>query len=225
MSLDITLRGVLHWDDLSEGQQREVAGISDKRIWTEFRAGSDVAFEVIYRRNEEHLFYYGMKIVRDEQLVWDSIQDLFVELWDAKSRLGKVKCIKPYLFKALRNKLIRSATKQKNILRIVDDNDPAVNLKNQSSEENRFEEEEHRTDVERKLKKALSTLSRKQQEIIYLRFYDGLSTKEITTITGIKKRTVNHNLNQALKLLNEMGEDLFLFLLLTPVYHYTYGYK
>lgn len=68
--------------------------LGDVQLWQDFQIGSESAFATIYEKNANFLYSYGLKIVSDKELVKDSIQDLFVELWDAKNRVSKVRSIK-----------------------------------------------------------------------------------------------------------------------------------
>lgn len=52
-----------------------------------------------------HSINYGMKLVGNEELVRDSIQEVFQKLWERRASLEAVEIIKPYLFKALRNRI------------------------------------------------------------------------------------------------------------------------
>lgn len=47
-----------------------------------------------------------MKICRDEELVKDSIQDLFITLWHSRARLSVSDSIKFYLYASLKRKII-----------------------------------------------------------------------------------------------------------------------
>ena len=74
-----------------------------------FKNGDKTAFEAIYRFYAGALLNYGYKIASDRALVEDSIQDLFYELWNNRSRIAEPNSIKYYLFKALRYKINRNA--------------------------------------------------------------------------------------------------------------------
>ncbi len=85
----------------------------DCQLWQEFQQGSETAFSRIYRLHASLLYGYGMKLVKDKELIKDCIQDLFIEMWNTKNRLGSVKNIKSYLFKSIRRKLIAAAIKNR----------------------------------------------------------------------------------------------------------------
>lgn len=72
-------------------KQPEFSDFSDlpeKDIWDAFRNGNKEALELIYRKNINELFLYGMKIRGHEHLIKDCIQELFIELWNSKQNLS-----------------------------------------------------------------------------------------------------------------------------------------
>lgn len=74
-------------------------------IWKSFREGDPQALANIFRVHYDSLYFYGMKLIQDEDLVKDYVQNLFLKLWARRDNLGAIKVVKPYLFKALRRHL------------------------------------------------------------------------------------------------------------------------
>src|SRR5690606_8603457 len=85
--------------------------LKDIEVWNTFRTGNDEAFIFIYTTYFDRLFAYGMRIVGDEHLVEDAIQELFIDLRNQRGRLSPTDSIKFYLFKCLKRKLHREASK------------------------------------------------------------------------------------------------------------------
>ena len=88
----------------------------DLQLWIDFQAGSEMAYETIYREHVAMLYSFGLKLTNDKELIKDCIQDLFVELWKSKHRLAPVKSIKSYLFKSIRRKVIAESVKKRKAL-------------------------------------------------------------------------------------------------------------
>ncbi|MEN8124969.1 MAG: sigma-70 family RNA polymerase sigma factor [Bacteroidota bacterium] len=195
--------------DFQGNKQEKIASVSSKKIivmadlqlWQEFQMGSESAFATIYELHVALLYSYGLKLVYDKELVKDTIQDLFIELWDAKDRLAQVQSIKAYLYKSLRRKLITKASKER---KTFDKNQDINNLdkKIPSAEINliekqRFEEQRYA------LQKVLITLTDKQKEIIHLKFYGQLSYNEIAEIMSLDKKGVYNLMARTIKLLKK----------------------
>lgn len=175
--------------------------VFDIQLWQELKKGSEDAFATIYSENVHRLYSYGLKLVTDKSLVKDCIQDLFVEIWDSKHRLGEVKSIKSYLYKSIRRKLIAEASKQRNrydrsaVLRVVGNttHSPEINLiELQSLEEDK-----------NKLMQILKKLNKKQREIIHLKFYVNLSYDEISEIMSLDKKSTYNLMAHTIKLLRQ----------------------
>src|SRR4051794_16130190 len=80
---------------------------AEKFLWTSLKGGSMEALEVIYRRYSNAMFNYGMHLFMDEELVKDSIQDVYVEIWKRKEFLGDTNSLKFYLLNALKRRVLR----------------------------------------------------------------------------------------------------------------------
>ncbi|WP_198440076.1 RNA polymerase sigma factor [Pareuzebyella sediminis] len=155
-----------------------VGNLTDDQLWKEFKAGSEEAFSLIYRKNVSLLYSYGLKIVTDKELIKDCIQDLFVEIWNTKHRLGAVKSIKSYLFKSIRRKLISESVKRRKKLRKQE----SLVLSQHTItkvEEPDFIISSKESPNEQKLRVALEHLTSRQKEIVYLKYFSKLTYVEI----------------------------------------------
>ncbi|QGY46976.1 hypothetical protein GM418_25935 [Maribellus comscasis] len=54
------------------------------KVWIQFKSGDQSAFEEIYSEYADTLFNFGLKLTADQDLVKDSIQDLFINLFRYK---------------------------------------------------------------------------------------------------------------------------------------------
>src|SRR5690606_31577754 len=88
----------------------------ERIVWTSFRNGNRKALDYIFEKYVRLMFAYGGKISRDQGLVEDCIQDLFIELWNKRQIIADTSNIKYYLFKALRRKIVRRLSKDQRIV-------------------------------------------------------------------------------------------------------------
>lgn len=188
-------------DVYPSGQGRETSESSDYQLWQEFKMGNEAAYSTIYKDNVRFLYSYGMKLVSDRDLVKDAIQDLFVELWDTKERLGQVRSIKSYLYKSIRRKLIAQASKSRKRFAHSCESE-LVRLETPSTEIHLIEKQ--RFDAERKkLLRTLAKLNAKQREVIHLKYYANLGYDEISEIMGLDKKGVYNLMAHTIKLLRQ----------------------
>ncbi|MCF6352132.1 MAG: sigma-70 family RNA polymerase sigma factor, partial [Cyclobacteriaceae bacterium] len=157
---------------------------NDVEDWLSFLEGNETSFIKIYEKYYQDLFRFGMRISYDSDLTKDCIQDMFSNLWNKRNTLTEVQYVKAYLFKyisrLLNNQIqknIKSKIKAKELLQhaeLIFDFES-----NLISETSQFEKSKN-------LHEALTKLTKRQREIIKLKFFEGFDYEEIIEITGLK---------------------------------------
>ncbi len=158
--------------------------------WELFRAGHAQALGAIYDQYILLLYRYGHKLTSDRSIVEDSIQDVFAELWKRRDRISPTTSVKFYLFRSLRRKIFRQLKHQLPAVALEDEirvSHEAMNATSSLTEEQVYA-----------LQQAITHLSPRQKEAIYLKFYNRLSNDEIAEVMEIDKRTVYNLVSQAL---------------------------
>lgn len=183
--------------------------INDLQLWRALKAGDKKALAAIYQQEIDALFKYGCQVTLDQALVEDSIQDLFVELWKNRATLGDTDAIRQYLLVALRRKIIRQikqgVSRTERHLKVVD-----VNAHTAAVDEALMEVEETESQ-QKSVSKALSLLSERQREILYLRYFEEMDYKHIATVLGINYQSVRNTASAGMKALRKLLGILFLF--------------
>jgi RNA polymerase sigma factor (sigma-70 family) len=173
------------------------AGIqqTDRELWDAFKEGSLTAYKIIYQQNAENLLGYGNTLTSYRSVASDCIQDLFVDLWNKRSKLGEVNHIKGYLFTCYKRRLIDMLKKQQKFRHIkyligfeIFLSEPVSN----------WDLEE---DQKAAITSALNELPYQVKEAIYLRFFNNLPCPEIGIIMGIKTQSVYNLISSGLKTL------------------------
>ena len=170
---------------------------SDDILWDSFRQGNKNALAVLFERYYEVLYQYGIKVCRDAELVNDSLQDLFIEIWQQRQP-APLLSLQAYLLKALRYKLIRAANKSR-----LTEPDPHLLPFEMSHEHFLIQSEQDSAKIEA-LTQQLDQLSPRQREIIFLRYYQRLSYREICEIMHIEYQVARNQLSMALKKLRPL---------------------
>jgi RNA polymerase sigma factor (sigma-70 family) len=181
----------------------------DILLWESFRKGDKDAFAALFRQHYETLFRFGSKFTTDTQLLEDSIQELFIELWQAKSATP-VLSVKAYLLKSLKYKLLKVFRQRGKILALSDNGEAAFEW----SHETFLITEQENAEKKQRVLDALGRLSNRQKEIIYLKYYQNLSYEEVSEIMNINYQVARNLLYQAIKSLKTLlAGTLDLFLL------------
>jgi RNA polymerase sigma-70 factor (ECF subfamily) len=145
-----------------------------------------------------------MKLCPDQDILKDQIQELFVELWHSRENLSPTDSVKFYLLKALRYKLIRqekNSHTRTTLARVSAD--LAAGLREEPVETALIEKEIHESQMAL-LRKAVKGLTLRQQEIIQLRFYQGLSNEQIADLMNMNYQSVSNLLYRALCRLKDL---------------------
>lgn len=167
-----------------------------KLLWEKFRLGDEASFGRLTEKFYRPLYNYAMKLTRDDEFSADCIQDLYLELWERRGFLAKPENVKSYLLKATRNKIIKESIRLRRFrepedLDFIADKDAPVELEIVATESER-QKIDH-------LKKLLGELSKRQQEIIYLRFYQNLEFAEISEVMGLTRQSVANLLHRTIR--------------------------
>jgi RNA polymerase sigma factor (sigma-70 family) len=181
--------------------------------WGQMANGDKEAFMILYQSHYQALFCYGFSISTDRELTKDCIQEVFLEIWNTRSSLNKeVKNVRSYLFTWLRRKISRQLS-QLAKEKFSDDLKQEFPFIEASYEELliAFQQSEEK---KQQLRAALKKLTRKQLEMVRLKFFENLSYRTIATQTSLTPRTVYNLIYEAIRHLRESMKVLFIHLFL-----------
>jgi RNA polymerase sigma factor (sigma-70 family) len=187
----------------------------DLLLWNQFRNGNADAFGDLIRVHYQDLYHYGTRFTKDRELVKDCLQDLFLELWTNRLTISETSFVKYYLLKSLRRKLERKIGRSRHTAS-WDELHFETLFNGSPSIETNIIREEHLTELSRKMRKALASLSRRQQEVIYLRFYVDADIEEIAEIMSLNRQSVYNLLHDALKKLKKLSGKPSRFFIFLP---------
>jgi RNA polymerase sigma factor (sigma-70 family) len=142
------------------------------RLWSELRSGQRDALDGLFRLYYSSLFDYGIRIIHDEEVVKDGIQELFLRLWKRHKHIGSAGSVEAYLIYSLRRILLRSAerrTRKSEYNRMYLDE----MFTDSFSIEDVIIENETNIGLKQALLKALNQLNGRQKETLFLRYYHG----------------------------------------------------
>src|SRR5690554_1114565 len=83
-----------------------------EEVWDRFVSGDTSCFRKLFVSYYKGLYGYGLKLCGDQNLVEDSIQDLFETLWKRRKSLKHVKSPNVYLYVSLRRNIYREVNQQ-----------------------------------------------------------------------------------------------------------------
>lgn len=185
---------------------------ADKDWWSALKAGEEAALAHIYTQYIDDLLSYGQRFSVDTALVEDCIQDLFIQLWKQRAGLGATSSIRAYLFVALRRRIIR--TTQQRIKHSSNLQPEDYPFKAELAVEELMIAQEDSREQSRQLATAFAQLSKRQQEVLYLRFYQGMEYEEIGEVMDIGYQSIRNLVSAATSKLRGFMELLVLLVFL-----------
>lgn len=186
-------------------------------IWESFRAGNEDAFARLFYLYSDALFYYGCTITNDRELIKDSIQELFCNLWERKEQCPAVSKVKYFLLTALRRIILRKIQQQQRF--IYKSPGQQQQERTEFSKETASPEEntirlEIITQSQDQLKKAIQSLPPRQKEAIHLRYYQGLTYTEMAEVMAVQQGSIGQFIAQAIRALRKKVDRTHTFFLL-----------
>ena len=170
-------------------------------VWQKFLDGDDNALSLIYFDFFDLLLTFGMKYSADRYLVEDCIQNLFVSLLKNRGKKTRIRNVKFYLLKGLKNQLIYEKRKSKNLIFITNAEEADLRI-NDPVESAIIDQEKNKLQTDF-LKKVYKNLTDRQQEALYLKYICDFDYAEIAEMMDINIESVRTIIYRTLKSLNE----------------------
>jgi RNA polymerase sigma factor (sigma-70 family) len=171
---------------------------SDETLWIGMLRGDREMFLSLYKKYYHPLLFIGVREIRDTYLVKDTIQQLFLYLWEKREHIGTARNVRSYLISSFLRKLSadwKQASKTSN-LQVVHSEYAADHSPTPEESLIRKDEQEHLCSS---LLPYLNELPSRQKELIVLKFSHGLSYDELVIQTGLSHRTVYNKIHEGLK--------------------------
>ena len=172
------------------------------KLWQSFIDGDKKVLATIFRSFYEELFNYGIKLTGSKDITEDGLQDLFLKLWINRKNLPDVKNTKAYLFTSFRHILFdnlkwynRKDTKDlpKEDIFDVEFSHEDILIRNSIN-----------TEIREKLLNAINSLSSRQKEAIFLRYFINIDFDDIASIMEVNVQSVRNFIHRGLIMLREL---------------------
>ncbi len=167
----------------------------------------------LFKTHYDELCRYAFSILKDQDVAEDTVQQLFIKLWEKRSSIGEIENIRPYLFRSTFN---MSLNEQKRMQRMLNRNENIVqnsSFQSSSNTSNLLESNE----LQNKIDLAMMVLPEKCREVFHLSRNEQLSYKEIAEQMKISPKTVENQVGKALRIMREELKDYLPLLILTLV--------
>lgn len=183
--------------------------VTDDTLWEQVKTGNEAAFRQLFDLYWEDLLSYAYHIVRDKAQAQDTVQGLFIHIWEKHAALPVVISVGAYLKTALKHRLLNAIRDEKLYQGHVDLFIQVVNELDHS-----LLEQLQAKDTERALLQTIDGLPGKMKDVFYLHRVEALSVAEIADRMGSSEQTIRNQLNTALhRIKAKWGYGIFLLLI------------
>ena len=181
---------------------------ADETLVSLYAEGENQAFNVLLNRYKDKLYSYIYYIVRNSEMTEDIFQETFMKaiITIRQGRYNENGKFSAWLRRIAHNLIIDSFRQEKSE-NLVSCDEPEVNILNniglaEGTIENAIVNRQILSDVRR----LMEFLPDEQREVVYMRFYQDLSFKEIAEMTGVSINTSLGRMRYAILNLRRMAE-------------------
>ena len=184
--------------------------MTNEELALRYTDGDNQAFDELLTRNESKLYDYILFVVGNSEIANDIFQDTFVKIIVnlQEGRYTNSGKFSYWMIRIAHNIIMDQYRMQKNenIVEPTHDND-LRNLSVQSVVKSNHEDEIVKTQVLKYVKRLMENLPTPQREVVYMRYYQNLSFKEIAEITGVSINTSLGRMRYAILNMRKMARE------------------
>ncbi len=168
---------------------------SDSELFEELKKDNKMAFSILFDRYSDILFRFIQKRIESIPDVEDIIQEVFISMWNRRSKIEVGDSIYPYLFKAAKYEMIDWLIKSEKRNRHLDYLE--IN-KDQYLIGTTSEDELIAKELARLLENEMSLMPDTMRSVFRLSRSEDMSIKDIANQLSLSEQTVKNNVSMAL---------------------------
>ena len=171
---------------------------TDEQLMAQAAAGSDTAFEELYRRYARRLKgFFFMQLGGDEELAADATHDVFLRAYEARSRYREGSNVGTWLFTIAYNickNHYRSNAYEAELL---------ASLDAEPVSDQQIEVEMDAAQLDEALDRVLSELPAPLHQLFSLHYQEELTAPQVAEIVGIPEGTVKSRLHKTMNIIRK----------------------
>ena len=183
--------------------------INEEEIISLFNGGDESAFEIIYNYSFSSICYFVNKIVKDNDISCDIVQELFINIWNKKLKFHSTIHLKAFLYKSAQHKALNYIQKKNTRDSIIKNVDFQSII--EPDDVMLYEVE---TDIFEQIFLAIEELPEECNRIFKMSYLENIDVKTISEKLGIAASTIMTQRQRAKKYLKHKFKDINLALIL-----------
>lgn len=185
-------------------------GMTDEELALSYVGGNNKAFDLLLSRTQSKLFSYILFVVHDHDRANDVFQETFVKVI---TKLHQGKYVNSGKFSAWLMRIAHNVImdwyrdhRTENIVEPNEENDLS-NISSRDLMEANVENQYVNTQVMNDVTRMMNQLPPTQREVVYMRFYQDMSFKEIAETTGVSINTSMGRMRYAVMNMRKMARE------------------
>lgn len=175
-------------------------------VWLQrLQQNDEQALAAIMRKYYTALYNYGSRLTNDEGLIKDCIQEVFISLWQRRENAASILSPRYYLLRAVKNKVLKSLH-QNNIRSGTVALEEEYDFLQEFSVEKLIIDKQMSEEQATILRKTMAQLSKRQHELIYLKFYQHLDHAQIAGLMNLSRQSVYNLLHETIQKLRSLWQ-------------------
>lgn len=166
---------------------------NDRQLVSRLRVGDKKAFEEIFRKYREKVYYFAIRYYNSPEDAENVVQDVFVKLWDEHEGVKEELSLNNYIYTIAKNHLFNIHRKKINEKAyrnyIVDYLVQTPNLENELIY----------ADLKAGIDKVIENLPAQRKKVFIMSNFEGFSNKELASILNLSVRTIEVHKSLALQ--------------------------
>jgi len=153
-----------------------------------------------YDEFSDAIFRHCFFKLSDRELAKDVLQDVFMRTWEYVSQKGEIKNIKAFLYQVANNLIIDQYRKRKYNLSLEEMKETGFDVPSKEKRDAYFSAEV------RNIMEIIKKLDPIYKDVLFFRYVDDLSPKDIAEILNESENVVSVRLNRGIKKIQEFFE-------------------
>lgn len=176
---------------------------NDEQLTRLISHGDKKAFDSLYTAWFGQLYRYAFSVLRDEAAAEETVQNVFMRIWEKRTKIEMQHSVKSYLVSAVHHECLdllrRNKTRNSFRLQAVRQNETTIT----PSASTKIE----MTQLETRLHQALKDLPERCRSVFQLSRYGGFKYQDIAGQLNISVKTVEADMTRSLKHLRQKLSD------------------
>ena len=164
-----------------------------KRWLLALRHSNVDAFDALYKALSEPLLRYAWMLTRDEDMIYDIVQEAFLKLWHKRAELDPEQSIKAWLFRVVRNLAYKAHRTRRIRSEVALDRELSLRETPESSYIGQ--------ELDRLIQRWVSEMPPRRREVFQLSRVGCLSHEEIADVLASSGKTVHNHRVEGLRFL------------------------